>query len=156
MKKILSILFLLNIVLIGCSKDNSIAVNYSNFKITEVSISKIPFTDKNGVGWDTSDGPDVFYNMEDEKNNILANGESSRYSDVKLASLPLTWTYSQAYPITNLDFTHYVTIYDYDSLSANDRIGYVGFTMSEHKSGYPTTITKSFESVTVTIKGVWY
>lgn len=128
--------------------------NYTNFKITSIKITAMSFVDGSSSSWDFSDGPDVFFNMEDVNSNVLFDNSGSQYSDV--SSLPLSWSFSSAYQITNTGITHYVTVYDYDSLDPNDLIGYVGFKMDDHKSGYPTTISKSNGSLSVTITGSWY
>lgn len=130
--------------------------NYTNFKITSVKITAMPFVNTSGSSWDISDGADVFFNMEDVNSNIIFNGSGSSISDVVSGDLPLSWVFSSAYQITNTSVSHYVTVYDYDSLDPNDLIGYVGFKMDDHKSGYPTTISKTNGSLSVTIIGSWY
>jgi len=129
--------------------------NYTNFKITSLKVTAIPFLDQNSNGWDPFDGPDVFFNITDGT-NILLNGSSSRISDVLTSNLPLTWNFTNAYQITNITISQYITIWDYDSLDPNDFIGSIGFKLEEHKSGYPKTITKSDGNITVSITGDWY
>jgi hypothetical protein len=129
--------------------------NYTNFKIQSIRLSVMPFMD-GGASWDPFDGPDVFYNMESANGSVLYNGASSRFQDVLSSELPLNWTFANAYPITNIETTHFITVYDYDTLDPNDQIGYVGFTMKDYKSGYPKSITKSVNGITITISGEWY
>jgi hypothetical protein len=129
---------------------------YTNFKITSVKITAMPFLNGNNVSWDLADGPDVFFNMEDVNSNVLFNGSTSRYNNISQSSLPLNWNFGTAYAITNLGVTHFVTLYDYDTRDPNDLIGFVGFKMEDHKSGYPSTVTKSSGGISVTITGSWY
>ena len=131
-------------------------VNYTNFKILTVKIAAMPFVDASSTSWDILDGPDVFFNMEDVNNNVIYNGSSSRVNDILTTSIPITWSFVSAYQITNIGIAHYVTVYDYDTIDPNDLIGYVGFKMEDHKSGYPKTITKSNGALTITITGEWY
>ena len=138
----------------SCSKDSDTV--YTNFKITSVKVTQIPFVNVNSVGWDSVDGPEVYFNIEDGSFNVLRDGSYSYYSNVTANSFPLTWSLSSAYQITNLSYTNYITIYDYDTLDADDMIGYVALKMDDHKSGYPTTITKTSGDITVIITGVWY
>ncbi|MCC6372973.1 MAG: hypothetical protein IT236_18365 [Bacteroidia bacterium] len=156
--KILTLITIMALAIIACKKQNTTPAqpNYTNFKILNVKLSAMPFLDKSSDEWDPFDGPDVFFNMEDASSNVLYNGSSSRYKDISKTDLPLIWDFVTAYPITNLDVTHFVTAYDYDTIDPNDLIGYIGFKLSEHKSGYPKTITKTLNGLTVTINGEWY
>lgn len=54
--------------------------NYTNFKITSIKITAMPFLDSGSSGWDPIDGPDVFFKITDGT-NILLNASSSRFSD---------------------------------------------------------------------------
>lgn len=145
-------------LLFACQKDDTKPVdpNYTNFKILSIKITEMPFLDANSAGWDPLDGPDVYFNMEDVNSNVLFNGSSSRFKDVLVSELPFSWSFVDAYQITNLTVTHFVTVYDFDTLDPNDEIGYVGFTLSEHKDGYPKSISKSRNGVNITITGEWY
>ncbi len=151
-------LVLITTFLSSCKKkETTVATpNYTNFRILNVKVTQMPFLDNNGAGWDPFDGPDVFFNLELQDNTELLNTSANRFNDVKLNNLPLSWDFVNAYTITNISVTQYVTVYDYDTLDPNDRIGFVGFTMSDHKSGYPKAITKSNGGVTVTITGEWF
>jgi hypothetical protein len=40
-------------------------VEYNNFKITSIQVNKIPMVDESGSGWDTFDGPDLKFNIEE-------------------------------------------------------------------------------------------
>lgn len=146
-----------SIILNSCKKDSEAPTpDYTNFKITSVKITAMPFLDGNSTSWDYTGGPDVFFNMEDVNNNVLLNGSSSRFSDISPSDLPLTWNLVSAYQITNISVTHYVTVYDFDTPDPNDLIGYVGFNMEDHKNGYPATISGTNGQLSVTITGNWY
>lgn len=149
---------LLIILLSACKKNETKPsnTNYTNFKILNVKVTAMSFLDANTTNWDPFDGPDVFYNMEGAGGSVLYDGTSQRYKDIDKGDLPLTWDFLTAYQITNLGVTHYVTIYDYDTLDPNDLIGYIGFTMNEHKNGYPKMVTKTSGALTVSITGEWY
>lgn len=156
LKKLIAILILSSFF--GCAKKDAKPAdpNYTNFKILNVKITEMPFLDANATSWDSFDGPDVFFNIEDANNTVLYNGSSSRFKDILSSHLPLAWDFVNAYQITNLSVTHFVTIYDYDTLDPNDLIGYIGFTMNDHKNGYPKTVTKTSGGLTITITGEWY
>lgn len=145
-------------IISGCKKEETKPeINYTNFKILSVKVTAMPFLDPaDNTSWDPLDGPDVFFNMETSGNAIVFDGSSSRINNIAPSNLPLTWNFVSAHNITNINVTQYVTLYDYDSVDPNDPIGYVGFTMSDHKSNYSKTITKSNMGITVTITGEWY
>ncbi len=139
--------------LVSCKKTEP-APNYTNFKITNVKINQVPSFDPNGNDWDFGGYPDIYFNMEDVNNNIYFDGTASTITNV--SQFPISWNFVSAYQITNTAVTQYVTVYDNDDITADEQMGYVGFTMNDHKSGYPTSITKSNGSLSVTITGTWY
>jgi hypothetical protein len=159
MKTKLLLIVLVTGLLAGCKKEDKKPEeepNYTNFKILTVKITAMPFLDANTTSWDPFDGPDVFFKMESSSRAVLYDGSASRFKDVGVNELPLAWDFVNAYQITNLGVTHFVMVYDYDTLDPNDWIGEVGFTLSEHKTGYPKTITKTSGQLTITITGEWY
>jgi hypothetical protein len=137
-------------------KETSLDPNYNNFKILSVKIVSLPFKDEYNKAWDTLDGPDVYFNIETKGNNIKRNGSNSYKDNVIATNLPLMWPINDGFAITNLTETQYIILYDMDTLDPTDRMGFVTFTMEAHKSGYPTTISKSNAGITVTINGEWY
>lgn len=155
--KIICILFLV-MFLVACRKKQigPKDTDYTHFKILQLALWKMPFQDKNNSDWDILDGPDVFFNMESTGNSVLFSGSGLKYKDVALSELPITWDIIPAYQIINIEAAQFVTIYDYDTFDPNDEIGYVGFTLSQHKNNYPKTITKTQNGVTITLIGEWY
>jgi PKD repeat protein len=142
------------------TKTVNIAPAATKAKITKVTITSMPFTDGNGIGWDNipPSGPDLFFNIEDQNNNVLFNGESARINDISQSSLPVFWNFTTPYSITNFNNFIFITAYDYDPLDANDEIGYVSFLMSNYTSGtnpYPTSITRTQNNVTVKLDLIW-
>jgi hypothetical protein len=139
--------------MVSCKKSEP-AVNYTNFKITNVKINQVPALDPNGNDWDLGGYPDIYFNMEDVNSTVLFDGSGSSYADV--AQLPISWNFINAYQITNTSVTQYVTVYDKDAVTGDEPMGYVGFKMDDYKAGYPTTVTQSNGSLNVTITGTWY
>jgi len=133
-----------------------VAPNYTNFKITSIKINSIPMVDGSGASWDISNGADLFFNIEDVNSNVLFNGSGSVSNDVTTSQFPISWNFTSSYNITNTSIAQYITVYDYDTADPNDLIGYIGFIMDNHKSGYPTSITKTSGSLSITIVGSWY
>lgn len=125
-------------------------------KITKLTISNIPFVDATGSSWDFSTGPDVFYNITDQTNTILASG--SKINDVTTNLLPLTWNFTTPFEITDFNVSRFVDVWDFDTPDADDNIGYVGFIMNEYTSGsdpYPSSIIKTQNGITVQLNLTW-
>ncbi len=161
MKSKIYIALLLIITVASCKKKETKPTetpqpNYTNFKILSVTLSAMPFLDGNSNNWDTFNGPDVFYNVETTSGIILYNGSSSKFNDISASSIPINWEFVPAYQITNINATIHITLYDYDTPDPSDEIGYVSFTMNDYKSGYPKTITKTNNGVTIKLTGEWY
>src|SRR4051812_36078624 len=117
------------LLLTTCKKEP----RYNNFKITNVTVTAMPFLDGNSE-WDPLDGPDVFFNIEDGAARELRSGSPDRFKDVAKSDLPLSWDFVDPYTVPKLEETQFITVYDYDTFDPNDKIGQIGFTMSEHKS----------------------
>lgn len=160
---IYSTICLLGLSFSSCQKEakkpdepaSSSTPNYTNFKITSLKITAMPFVDGSSASWDISNGPDVYFNITDGT-NILFDGRNYHYTDVTSIDLPLAWNFTTAYQITNLNSTQQIEVYDYDTPDADDYIKLVTFKMSDYKSGYPTSITRTNGTLTVVITGVWY
>jgi hypothetical protein len=153
---ILGFLVLISFTSACKKKEASLDPNYNHFKILSVKVVNLMFKDEYNKAWDTLDGPDVYFNIETKGNNIKRNGINSCKDNVTASNLPLMWDINEGYAITNLSETQYIILYDIDTLDPTDRMGFVTFTMDAHKSGYPTTISKSNAGITVTINGEWY
>ena len=167
MKKVVLVGAIVLLSVVSCSNEEVkpietttpvVTPNYTNFKITSIQVNSIPMVDANSSSWDTFDGPDVFFNIENKNDDVLLDGSGSKYSDISYSSLPLKWTFTSAFLVTNFEPSYFVTIYDYDYADPNDNIGYVGFNFNQHKTGYPTSITKTSidGTISVTINGNWY
>ncbi len=147
--------------LLSCSKEEVTPTtevkNYTNFKITSIQVNKIPMVDASGSSWDTFDGPDLKFNIENFNEDVLYKG-SSRYDNLLSSSLPAGWNFTPSYEITNFEVSYFFSLYDHDYPDDDDKIGYVGINFNQHKSGYPNSITKisTDGSISITINGNWY
>lgn len=116
----------------------------------------MPFQDANGQDWDYLSGPDVFYNIEDAAGRVLLSGSNGRVDDISDTDLPLSWDLQTEYAITDLEAVNSITVYDYDPLDPNDKIGEVGFKLKDYSYTYPKSITKTSGGVSITMTGQWY
>jgi len=69
------------------------------------------------------------------------------------SSLPVSWSYSPAFEITDWNNYYYLALYDYDPADPNDVIGATGiFRMQDIKAGYPASYTASNTSGTIRVR----
>ena len=127
----------------------------TSLKIVKVTVTNMPFIDGNGAGWDSFNGPDVFYQLTNNAGTVFSSG--NKYNDVVSASLPLSWTYSTPYLITDLNIQYNIQLYDYDTPDPDDYIGGAGFLFSNLNSvvTYPTTVTSNYNGVYVSMQVQW-
>ncbi|WP_345258338.1 PKD domain-containing protein [Flaviaesturariibacter amylovorans] len=112
----------------------------TSLKITKVRLAAMPFTTTSGGSWDPGSGPDVFFQFKSSAGSVLFSG--SPLNDATAASLPIAWTLSTPYQVTNFATPYSLEIYDNDSPLSNDVIGaFSNFNFtSATTNGYPTTL----------------
>ena len=161
LKTLAAVALIAAFTLAGCKKEETkpdpeptpVAPNYTNFKITSLKVTAMPLVDGSGASWDVSDGADVYFQITDINNNLLFDGSGSVFNDV--TAMPLTWNFTSAYNITNLSVTRFFRLYDED-LGTDDSIGLVAINFGDYKSTYPTSITSTYNGVSITVSGSWY
>jgi hypothetical protein len=117
--------------------DCSNQVTPSSMRITNIKVTRFPPTDSNGGGWDFSSGGDIYVTMSYNNSNIYSH--PSHYENANT-----NFTYDFA-PNTNLNITnptnkYVVSVFDYDSLDADDFMGGIEFTPYSSLNGFPTQI----------------
>lgn len=86
----------------------------------------------------------------------MVGSSADRFKDIGPNDLPVGWNLVTAHEVNNLSVARVISVYDYDSLDPNDLIGKVTFDFNSEKSGYPKSISKSGNGVTVVVTGEWY
>ncbi|MCB9244947.1 MAG: PKD domain-containing protein [Flavobacteriales bacterium] len=127
-------------------------------KITRITVTDMPFSDGSGSGWDLFNGPDVFFKITDEADNVLFDATASRFSDVTPGDLPLSWDFTVPFEITDFNISRFIDLWDFDTPDADDLIGYVGFLMEDYTSGanaYPSSVTATQDGITLKLDLVW-
>ncbi len=103
------------------SKTIKIPNTPTKVKIKNIIVHSYPKTEKNGAGWDISDGPDIFYQISDKDGNeIYDSNKSYRKTDVTPNSSP--FYISSNFILTDLTKTYGLDFYDYD-YDDNDWMG---------------------------------
>ena len=140
------------------TKNVNIANAPTRVRITNITIINFPFVDPNGSSWDIGNGPDLFFKITDMDNTVLLDGSGSRIDDVVSSMLPVSWSLTTPFEITDFNSLRYVDAWDYDTFDPDDLIGYVSFVMNDYTSGsnpYPTTVTKTENGVTIRLNLTW-
>ncbi|HYF02355.1 MAG TPA: hypothetical protein VEC36_03185 [Patescibacteria group bacterium] len=125
---------------------------YSGYRITSVTLNRIPATAANNVVWDNIDGPDVYFSV-----NGLGHGEV--FDNVALPQgLPLVWNLATPMAVTSIATQYDLVFYDKDA--ANDAImGSLQFSgnILQEGSRYPSSfVLKSTDgTVEATVNLMW-
>jgi PKD repeat protein len=144
------------------TKTVNIGAALTKVKISKVTILNIPFTKPGGTsGWDTDGtGPDIYFQIQDQTSTILFNaGSASRISNVTPSLLPISWNITTPFEITNLSSPRFIQLFDYDTITADEDMSYVGFLMSDYVSGataYPLSVTETQNGITLKLDLIWY
>jgi PKD repeat protein len=117
-------------------------------KILSVKITGLPFLDPScNCSWDNNSGPDVYFQLANSSGSIILTGNN--FDNVTPSMLPLTWTVTPAFQITNFTSGFAIVVWDKDTndfpSNPDDAIGYTfDFQFSTWaNSGYPKTISLS-------------
>lgn len=143
------------------TKTVNVAAALTKVKITKVTLTAIPFTTTSGAGWDTNDGPDIFFQIQNINGTSLFDIRNTFYvvNNVVPANLPIEWSLTTPFDITDLTQWKFIHFYDYDTTSANDDMSYASFLLSNYTSGtnpYPATVTQTQNGITVILSLTWY
>jgi len=126
--------------------------------IKKITISAMPFIDpNNGSGWDYSNGPDVYFDIEDYPGTVYHSYNTSEIIyDVTQSSLPIYWNFAAPYfHVPDINSALYIGLADYDYPDSDDFIGWSqGFTLSSYTT-YPPTITITANNITITLDIQW-
>lgn len=131
---------------------------FTKANLTKVVLTKMPFLDGAGSGWDPFDGPDLYLQLlsPNPDNTVLV--ESGQVANLLSSQMPVTWNLTTPYTITNFTDFYFIQLMDYDVIDADDEIDYVSFKLDPYTTGtdaFPTTITKSQNNSTVTLHFNW-
>lgn len=137
--------------------------NYSKAIITKITINKFPSAKPSGEPWDNAFGnylPDIYYIITDKNGQTLRSlNIAERKEDVNPKNLPVSFSLiGKVFPIDELKEPIFIFLYDYDSVTEPDKIGSVGFKLSDYmfgKDSYPEEITKSYQNTEISINVKW-
>jgi len=134
---------------------------FSKATLTKVVVTSMPFIDGSGSGWDPFDGPDLYIQLlsPNPDNTVLV--ESGFVSNLTSSKLPVTWNLTIPYTIYDFNFPefYFIQLMDSDALDTDDEIDFVSFKLDNYaassSSPYPSTITRTQNSSTVTLHLNW-
>ena len=115
--------------------------------ITKIDIKKFPDTD-NGDWWDNlpfNSDADIYFTIENPSSSEIYNDvyEEGYYEDASgLGYIIYPVILSPPLTITNVTGSHYLKLYDYDTLLSNELVSLLLFKpYNESLSGFPSTYT---------------
>jgi PKD repeat protein len=139
------------------SQSVNILQAYTKVLIKKVTVSVMPFIDPgSGGGWDVGSGPDVYFNIVNSSNNIYYNGASYVVLDVTQSMLPISLPIASPYfQVPDINSAIFIDLWDYDTASSDDYIGWCGGFLMSSYTNYPTTVSKTANGITVTLYILW-
>jgi PKD repeat protein len=118
--------------------------------LQKVTLNAFPATNGSGASWDVGSWPDVFFTISDSVTNILYE-VPTYYPDLDPATLPVEWTLSPEVQFSNWGKTYYIDLWDYDSISSNEYMGYTNGFKINQLTTYPTTLALQNTSGTIRV-----
>ena len=129
----------------------------THLRITNASVSAIPFVDSLGLRWDSNGWPDVYFKLLDHLGNQVFLG--SYINDVTIEMLPVSWRINPALEISDFNSFWLFEFYDFDNPGPDRHIGNIAININEFTSGpnaFPALITKTQDGITLRLNAVWY
>lgn len=131
MKK-LFLIAIVALIVAGCKDEQSpviptaddIFAPIKSVRIDSVRIDLFPTTDANGVGFDLTSGPDLFFVLTDSANGVFTSFRNDKTTDLLLLQLPYTMKFSTVYNM-DLGKTYFLTAFDADSPDDDDYMNYL-------------------------------
>ena len=124
----------------------------TKLKINSLLLTAYPVTTPSGGGWDSVDGPDMFFIFSSATGTSLL--ETGRTSNTVQSELPITYSNQFPLTLTSLDSQYLIDLWDYDPLDPNDWMAGYYFTirnsMPTNGNKYPSTI--SFQNTNSALK----
>ena len=128
--------------------------------IERVTLTEMPFVNSSGVSWDSSNGPDVYF----EINNVSFYSfyTSITFNNIVPSDIPIEWTIGN-FEFPDFTTTYYLDIWDNDESDGGSREGIItnaSFNLQDLIVGnnpYPTivSITNSTENATAILELTW-
>lgn len=135
----------------SANKTVDVRQRYTRATVTEVEIQDMPFTNEEGQGWDSSTGPDVYYQARDPNDDQLER--SSTINNVGPADLPITP--AGEFTVEELTKEHDILLWDEDGFTSDEFIGGIAFTLESEIGDYPDTLTLDVQGITLDLTLDW-
>lgn len=134
---------------VSTTKTVDIQQRFTRATITEVQIREMPFTNDDGVSWDLTSGPDIYYDARNPDGEQLER--SSTIDNVAPEDLPITPT--GEFTMEELSGGAYtIFLLDEDPTNADDNIDFVSFNLEDQIGAYPDSRTASTPDGEMTVR----
>lgn len=117
-----------------------------------VKILELPATASNGSGWDFTNGPDVYLDINAGSTNVYSTS-SNRFNDI--TTYPIKWNFIDPLVISNLNIQYNFLAYDYDTPDADDYMGGVGYIFANATS-HPNKLVISYQGTKMELELQWF
>ena len=137
----------------SCTKTVFIQTAPTKAFITKVVVNSYPYTMSNGVGWDLTDGPDVYFSIYSNDVTEIFNGSSSHCNNLAPNQSTISWDfYAPYFEVPSFNHKLYIHLYDWDQYDSDDFMGSCGpFTTHDLLNGFPSSMTHVSGNISVTL-----
>jgi hypothetical protein len=119
--------------------DCSTQITPSKITLTKIQVTKFPQITTNGASWDVGSGPELFVRF-----GITTVLYESGYYDDAISGTIYTFTPSPALEL-NATAQYAIELWDYDTISASDKICSGTFYIYNDTDGFPSVVERSNE-----------
>lgn len=107
-----------------------------SIKLKKVRLIYFPLTRSNGESWDSSSGPDVYFEIFEGDERLIS---SEYYEDVS-PDEQYSWEIDRDFSLTEPEKLHTIMLYDFDADDADDFMESINFTPFDETQGLPNPI----------------
>jgi hypothetical protein len=126
--------------------------------ITRVVVTNYPLVQSTGAGWDPTTGADPFITHNEGTTPNLNYYKASPWSNVTGQDLEYSTAYASdnlPYTVNNLNNSHTLYLWDYDSSTTQDGMAGVYYTPLASSSGFPDSFVLSTSKLTARVYVTW-
>lgn len=148
MKRVLLLSFILASVMIGCKKDDDTS---GTAKIGSIKLTAWPANDSNGIPWDSTSAPDIYFELLNADFSESANHPFDDSTFMDATTGPLLREIYTPYRLASPESDYYIELLDKDTTDSDDSMGKIKFNL-ENYTNRPSSITIGDNTVGIVVE----
>lgn len=130
----------------------NLAITPGKVFLQTVTIDAFPPLNATGGDWDFNSYPDVYFTISDSVTNIMYS-PTTYFENLNPANLPVQWPpFSPEFQFTNWNKKYYIDLWDYDTFSSSDYMGFTNEFKINQLVTYPSTLQLQNTSGTIKVR----